>query len=206
MDLSDDIAYSVHDVEDGVVGGWFSLQADRISIAPITRVAREWYDPDVSADRLERALERLMSTPQWPQRPFDGSRRSRAELKSLTSALIGRFVTAARAATLDVAGSGPLVLYDAHLHGPRQTRDEILALKSLAAHYVINSNDRGCTLRRHLELYVALLAHLESTEYRLLETEYTEDFRRAHDDACRMLAVIDQVASLTDVSDRQGDH
>src|SRR5699024_10239158 len=121
MDLSDDIAYSVHDVEDGV-GGGFSLQADHSSFAPITRAAREWYDPDVSADRLERALERLMSTPQWPQRPFDGSRRSRAELKSLTSALIGRFVTAARAATLDVAGCGPLVLYDGHSHVTRPTR------------------------------------------------------------------------------------
>lgn len=203
MDLSDDIAYSVHDVEDGVVGGWFSLQADQISMAAVTRVAREWYEPDISSDRLEQALKRLMATPQWPHRPFDGSRRSRGELKSLTSALIGRFVTAARAATLEVAGSGPLVLYDAHLHIPRQTRDEILALKSLAAHYVMRSDDRAEPQRRQRELLAALVAHLAAAEDRHLETEFADDFRRASDDAGRMRAVIDQVASLTDVSAHQ---
>src|SRR5699024_11149881 len=63
MDLSDDIAYSVHDVEDVVDVERFSLLADHISFVPTTRVAREWYVLVVWADRLERALERLMSLP-----------------------------------------------------------------------------------------------------------------------------------------------
>src|SRR5699024_5287991 len=145
-------AYSVHDVEDAGVGGWFSLQAADVSASAIAPVAREWYDADVSLQRIDQALERLTSTPEWPREPFDGSRASRAGLKSLTSALSGRFVTAARAATLEVAGPGPLVLYDAHLQIPGQTRDEILALKSLAAHYVMQSDERAEPQRRQREL------------------------------------------------------
>ena len=142
MDLSDDVAYSVHDVEDGVVSGWFTLDLDSLDESAVHRVARDWYDEGLDTDRLAAGLERLEAMPEWPREPLDPSRASRAVLKSLTSALIGRFVVAAESATVQRWGKGPLVRYAADLEVPEPTRDEITVLKAIAAHYVMQSDDR----------------------------------------------------------------
>ncbi|MBC7633292.1 deoxyguanosinetriphosphate triphosphohydrolase [Aeromicrobium sp.] len=202
MDLADDIAYSVHDVEDGVVGGWFGLGAGRLDHDSVYVVARDWYDSLATDDRLGGALTRLQEMPQWPQSSFDGSRVERAVLKSLTSALIGRFAQAARWATVERWGEGPLIRFDADLEVPEATRDEITVLKSIAAHYVMRSDDRAGPLGRQRELLLALVEVLSRSGGRELEAEFAEDFAHAADDAARRRVVIDQVASLTDVSAR----
>lgn len=202
MDLADDIAYSVHDVEDGVVGGWFGLRAGELDTDSIFAVARDWYDADASADRLGAALARLQGMPEWPRTPFDGSRAERAVLKSLTSALIGRFAQAARAATVQVWGAGPLIRYAADLEVPESTSDEITVLKAIAAHYVMRADDRADLLGRQREMLSGLVEALDRSEGRELETEFALDFANASDDAARRRVIIDQVASLTDVSAR----
>ncbi|AWB91844.1 deoxyguanosinetriphosphate triphosphohydrolase [Aeromicrobium chenweiae] len=202
MDLADDIAYSVHDVEDGVVGGWFGLRAGELDTAAIHAVARDWYDHTATDDRLDAALERLQEMPEWPTTGFDGSRAERAVLKSLTSALIGRFAHAAEAATVQRWGGGPLTRFGADLEVPTGTRDEITVLKSIAAHYVMQAQDRAGPLSRQRELLLALVDALDRSEGRQLEAEFAEDFARAEDDAARHRVLIDQVASLTDVSAR----
>ena len=78
MDLADDVAYSVHDIEDGVV-------ADRIDLTALDRAAvwetvRGWYLPDASDDALDSALAGLREQASWPTTPYDGSRRSLAAL------------------------------------------------------------------------------------------------------------------------------
>jgi dGTPase len=202
MDLADDIAYSVHDVEDGVVGGWFTLRTGELDHAAIHAVAQDWYDPGTTLDRLEAALSRLQALPEWPVTPFDGSRAARAVLKSLTSMLIGRFAHAAERATVDRWGSGPLIRFAADLEVPDDTRDEITVLKSIAAHYVMRADDRAGPLGQQRELLLALVEVLDASEGRELEAEFGLDFDRATDDAARRRVVIDQVASLTDVSAR----
>ncbi|AXT84588.1 deoxyguanosinetriphosphate triphosphohydrolase [Aeromicrobium sp. A1-2] len=200
MDLADDIAYSVHDVEDGVVGGWFGLRSGELDRDAIHDVARDWYAPDAGDDRLDAALGRLHELPEWPRTQFDGSRAERAVLKSLTSALIGRFARAAELATVQQWGDGPLIRFAADLEVPADTRDEITVLKSIAAHYVMRSDDRAGALGRQRELLSALVEVLDRSDGTELEAEFALDFAQASDDSARRRVVIDQVASLTDVS------
>jgi len=200
MDLSDDVAYSVHDVEDGVMGGWFTLDLDVLDTSAVHGVARDWYDADLHDDRLSAALERLEAMPEWPRKPLDRGRASRAVLKSLTSALIGRFVTSVEAATVERWGRGPLVRYAADLEVPEETRDEITVLKAIAAHYVMRSDDRMRQQEDQRALLQGLVKALVDTEGRELEPDLRADHDAATDDAGRLRAVIDQVASLTDLS------
>jgi dGTPase len=202
MDLADDIAYSVHDVEDGVVGGWFGLRAGELDVDAIHAVARDWYDASANDERLGAAMARLQEMPEWPTTSFDGRRSGRAVLKSLTSALIGRFANAAERATVEAWGGGPLTRFSADLEVPAETRDEITVLKSIAAHYVMRADDRAKPLGRQRELLLALVEVLDRSEGRDLEPEFAEDFTAAADDSARRRVLIDQVASLTDVSAR----
>lgn len=202
MDLADDIAYSVHDVEDAVVGGWFSLLPGRLDLAAVHHVARDWYDPGADDDRLGSALERLRALPEWPRADFDGSREAHALLKGLTSALIGRFAVAAQHATVERWGHGPLTRHAADLEVPQATRDEITVLKAVAAHYVMRSDDRARQLAAQREALAGLVDVLAATGEEHLEPEFRADLRRAPDHAARTRVVIDQVAGLTDVSAR----
>ncbi|NLC98069.1 MAG: deoxyguanosinetriphosphate triphosphohydrolase [Actinomycetales bacterium] len=201
MDLSDDIAYSVHDVEDGVVGGWFSLVED-LALPAVFAAARDWYAPELSDDRLSQAYDRLQSLREWPTSSHDGSRQSSAVLKSLTSALIGRFAMAAQQATLDANGPGPLVRHEANLVVPSETWDEITLLKAIAAHHVIRRDDRTKVLADQRDLVRHLTAHLMLSGAKHLDADLAADFHGATTDTERSRVIIDQVASLTDLSAR----
>ena len=200
MDLSDDVAYSVHDIEDGVVGGWFTLDPAELDLDGVHEAAADWYDAALGRRQLTAALERLEAMPEWPRQSLDSSRESRAALKSLTSALIGRFVTAAKEATVAVWGSGPLTRYGAQLEVPRTTRDEITALKSVAAHYIMRSADRSDEMVAQRDLIANLVEAVIASEGRVLDPDLRADFEAAQDDAARLRVVVDQVASLTDIS------
>ncbi len=197
MDLADDVAYSVHDVEDGVVAR--RLDLTRLDRPAVWDTLRAWYLPDAHDDDLDVVLDGLRTVDSWPTAPYDGSRRSLASLKNLTSDLIGRFCGAVQQATF-AAGDGPFVRFRADLVLPEQTLLEIAVLKGIAAHYVMQAADRVALLVRQRELLAELVAELCDRGPDGLDRLYVDDWEAAADDAGRLRVVVDQVASLTDAS------
>ncbi|HEY8456558.1 MAG TPA: deoxyguanosinetriphosphate triphosphohydrolase [Actinopolymorphaceae bacterium] len=202
MDFADDVAYSVHDVEDGIVSGQISLTAlaDPVERAGIWDVVREWYEPDAEVAALEEAYERLTRFGYWPESDYDGQRRSLAALKDMTSQLIGRFCVAAEQATHEAYGRGRLTRYRASLVVAHATRLEIAVLKGIAARYVMRSDERMALLDRQREIVHGLVAALRARAPDGLDPAFRADFEAAPDDAARLRVIIDQVASLTDAS------
>ncbi|GAA4432777.1 deoxyguanosinetriphosphate triphosphohydrolase [Georgenia halophila] len=204
MDLADDISYSVHDVEDAIVGGKVDLPGLRAPSEQhrVVAQARAWYDPPVSDDALGQALERIIADPVWVP-GHDGSRRDLARLKDMTSQLIGRFCDAAERATRSAAGDGALARYDADLVVPDGTLAEIVVLKGLAALYVMAPREFEPVYLAQRTILFDLVDALVATGERHLEGPFAADWREASDENGRLRVVVDQVASLTDTSAQQ---
>ncbi|MBD8869973.1 deoxyguanosinetriphosphate triphosphohydrolase [Nocardioides donggukensis] len=197
MDLADDVAYSVHDVEDGIVAGKVDLT--RLDTAAAWQTVRGWYLPEADDDLLDDVLAGLRRQGSWPETAYDGTRRSLAALKNLTSDLIGRFCGDVQAATF-AAADGPFVRYAASLVVPERTRLEIGLLKGIAAHYVMATDDRVALMVRQRELLAELVGVLLERGPDALDAPFADDWHGAADNAGRLRVVVDQVASLTDAS------
>ena len=198
MDLADDVAYSVHDVEDGIVAG--RLDLTRLDRDALWETVRSWYLPGIEDAALDAALADLRGVGSWPRSAYDGSRRSLAAIKNLTSDLIGRFCGSVQESTFAAAGGEPLVRHRADLVVPARTEVEIGVLKGIAAHYVMQADDRVSLMVRQRELVAELVKGLWARGADALDPVFVEDWEAADDDAARRRVVIDQVASLTDAS------
>ncbi len=212
MDLADDVAYSVHDVEDAVVSGRLDPRslADPGHARRIAEQARDWYLPSLTDDEARETLARLRGVPAWGAE-FDGSQRSLAALKNLTSQLIGRFVGTVEQSTWDRAGDGGAVAagesagdgerltrYGADLVVPPGTVAEIAVLKAMAAVYVMTVEDRQPIYARQQEVIAGLVEALTHRAPGVLDPVFARAWTVAGDDAGRLRAVVDQVAALTD--------
>jgi dGTPase len=204
MDLADDISYSVHDVEDAVVSGRFDLGVltSPDERARVIEAVETWYGDLVGPEELADAMDRLVAARLW-EPGFDGSRAALAVLKEATSRLIGRFARAAQKATRARYGDGPLTRYAADLVVPDETVAEILVLKGLAVAYVMAPRELEPLYARQREMLTDLVRVLSQRAPLALEPPFAADWEAADDDAARLRVVVDQVASLTDVSAAQ---
>ncbi|MEU4197820.1 deoxyguanosinetriphosphate triphosphohydrolase [Kribbella sp. NPDC026611] len=200
MDFADDVAYSVHDVEDGIVAHHIDLAAVHADRAPYWATVRQMYLPEATDAELDDGWARLRSLNYWPAARFDDSRRSLAGLKDLTSQLIGRFAAAAEQATHAVFGRSALIRYEADLIVPDRTRTEIGLLKGIGMHHVLNSPERQARRATQRELLTELVESLWKLAPNYLDAPFQADFAEAADDAARLRVIVDQVASLTDPS------
>lgn len=199
MDWADDVAYSVHDVEDGIHACLIDLRElrDPHTIEIVAGVAHDVYARGVPTQDLVAAYDRLR-----PRLPFafGGSQADLAALKNLTSSLIGRFTTAAEAATRAAHSAPELSRYDADLHVPAGTRHEVAVLKAIAYHFVMT---RPAALReraKHEELIGELVGLTFQNAPDCLAPQFQAQWRAAIDDGQALRVVVDHVATLTDAS------
>jgi dGTPase len=197
MDWSDDVAYSVHDLEDSLVSGQIKLDQLSSDLPKLFKVAQQMYLADITESEMQEALAALQKLSCWP-RYYDGTHRSLARLKDLASQLIGRFAQAAEVATQEKYGDGDLTRYNANLVVPRAQRVEVALLKSMAGHYVINASDSQIRYGEQQRLLTELVEAILESAPNTLESFFLQDWQNAQTDQARLRVVIDQVASLTD--------
>ncbi|GAA2106321.1 deoxyguanosinetriphosphate triphosphohydrolase [Streptomyces synnematoformans] len=204
MDWSDDVAYSVHDVEDGLHAGHLdpAMLLAGPERAEVLGVAAGRYAPGTAAAELADALDRLLAQEWWPH-GYDGTAAAQARLKDATSQLIGRFCLAAEGATRAAYGTGPLSRYAAELIVPRAARLECAVLKAVADRFVIQRPDQA-RLRADQRVVLAELAEaLTAGAPEGLDPQFRALHAAAADDAGRLRAVVDQIAALTDAAARR---
>lgn len=197
MDWADDVAYSVHDLEDALHSGHVVPEAlhspaERRLVCETTRT---WYTPGADLNELEEVFGKLVADPLWPRR-FTGSLPELAGLKALTSGLIGRFCRSAQAATKEMRSAR----HRADLVVPHATRLECALLKGVTAHYVMTTEDHNANQARQRDLITELASLITLGAPGTLEPAFRPAFLEAADDAARVRVVIDQIASLTDTS------
>ncbi|GLW21387.1 deoxyguanosinetriphosphate triphosphohydrolase [Microbispora triticiradicis] len=208
MDWADDVAYSVHDLEDALACGHVTTAElrDPEERLEVCRLTREWYAPDADADELAETFARLLAEPLWPA-DFDAGLADLAALKRLTSTLIGRLCRSAQEATREAygcrpgpGGRGACLRYDANLEVPRTARLECALLKGVTARYVMSRESHHAVQARQRELIAELGDLVMRGAPATLEPALRPQFEQAADDAGRLRAVVDQIASLTDAS------
>lgn len=197
MDWSDDVSYSVHDLEDALVAGQLSISQFESDLPLLHQVMRVSYGIDVSESDARDALLRLQQLSCWPAF-YDGTHKSLARVKDLTSQLIGRFVLSAELETRRIHGDGRLTRYSADLEVPMEQRIEVGLLKSVAGHYLISADFAQDRYAKQRVVISQLVEALYESAPTTLDSIFLEDWHRAGTDAQRLRVVIDQIASLTD--------
>jgi dGTPase len=141
MDWADDVAYSVHDLEDlhrcGLIP-WNRINDDQQTRHElVARAVAKWFGAPINAhDLLAEALDRFLSTyfvGYLLDQEYDGSREHRIAIRQLTSVLISSFGGALRLKGLhEVVKTQPLVSID------EKSEHTVRILKQITRDYLID--------------------------------------------------------------------
>jgi dGTPase len=203
MDIADDIAYSVHDIEDAIYGKHFnpnSLSAKE-EFDEVIKVAKSEYAPELSNDQLNQALNYLINQEWWVKR-FTAIQVEMAALKNMTSYLIGKFTEEIEKSTKLENNSTNLTRYNAKLVVPSETRSQIAVLKAVVNLFVMQRKGAAENYAKEQELILSIVAGLERNPNKL-NPQFKSQFDSSTNEKDAKRAIIDQVASLTDSSARR---
>ena len=211
MDCSDDIAYSVHDVEDGIVSGRITLKVlwDLVELAALADKGAAAFGG--TADELIDAAARLRSLPSiCAAADFDYTLRSWAALKQLTSELVGRYVGAVAAATAGAGQNQPEALRcDDNPSGalgrqfgtlviPPEAEAEVRLLKTVAVLYVMDMPAHLRRQDRQRDRIYRVYDYMRAGAPGTLDTMFQQWWAEARTDAERDRVIVDQIASMTE--------
>lgn len=201
MDWADDIAYSVHDVEDGILSGRISLKVlwDLVELADLAGKGAAAFGG--SPEELLDAADHLRQLPVVAEAAdFDGSLRALVGLKRLTSELVGRYVTATLGETHRAHPGAERALGRTvgTLSVSEQARAEVMLLKTIAVLYVMEEGRHLSRQNRQRDRMFRVYDYLSAGAPGTLDPMYGAWWERAEDDAGRCRVVVDNIASMTE--------
>ncbi|MGV0379087.1 deoxyguanosinetriphosphate triphosphohydrolase [Corynebacterium lehmanniae] len=199
MDFSDDIAYSVHDVEDGIVSGRVSLRVlwDFVELAALAEKGAAAFGGD--ADSLVNAADRLRSLPAIAAAAeFDYTLSAWTGLKALTSQLVGRYVGAVTRATREENEGVILGRQHGRLVVPPDVEAEVRLLKTVAVLYVMDQPSHQARQDRQRDRIYRVHEYLRAGAPGSLDTMFQAWFNAAETDLERERVIVDQIASMTE--------
>ncbi|AKE40961.1 deoxyguanosinetriphosphate triphosphohydrolase, putative [Corynebacterium kutscheri] len=199
MDFSDDIAYSVHDVEDGIIAGRIKLGVlwDLVELAAIAEKGAVAYGGNPDA-LIEAAAQLRELSVVAAASNFDGSLRGYVALKAMTSELVGRYIGAIVEATRNKWAGVAIGRTIGDVVIPPSVLAEVTLLKTLAVLYVMD--DRGHLRRqdRQRERIFWVHDYLRAGAPGSLDPVFRLWWEQANTDAQRERVIIDQIASMTE--------
>ena len=203
MDIADDIAYSVHDIEDAIYGQHFSPLAldSEPEFKEVVKVAAKEYAPEIDEDNLNKALNSLIKQSWWVK-SFTATQIDMAALKNMTSHLIGKFAEEIEQATKSGNKAENFTRYNANLIVPLETKAQIAVLKAVVNLFVMQRKGAAENYAKEQDLILSIVDGLEKNPLKL-DPQFKHQFDNAASSKDAKRAVIDQVASLTDSSARR---
>ena len=203
MDIADDIAYSVHDIEDAIYGQHFSPLAldSEPEFKEVVKLAATEYASEINEDNLNKALNSLIKQSWWVK-SFTATQVDMAALKNMTSHLIGKFTEEIEQATKAGNKAENFTRYNANLIVPLETKAQIAVLKAVVNLFVMQRKGAAENYAKEQDLILNIVEGLQNNPQKL-DPQFKHQFDNAGSSKEAKRAVIDQVASLTDSSARR---
>jgi dGTPase len=203
MDIADDIAYSVHDIEDAIYGQHFSPLAldSEPEFKEVVKLAATEYATEINEDNLNKALNSLIKQSWWVK-SFTATQVDMAALKNMTSHLIGKFTEEIEQATKAGNKAENFTRYNANLIIPLETKAQIAVLKAVVNLFVMQRKGAAENYAKEQDLILNIVEGLQNNPQKL-DPQFKHQFDNAGSSKEAKRAVIDQVASLTDSSARR---
>ena len=203
MDIADDIAYSVHDIEDAIYGQHFSPLAldSEPEFKEVVKLAATEYASEINEDNLNKALNSLIKQSWWVK-SFTATQVDMAALKNMTSHLIGKFTEEIEQATKAGNKAENFTRYNANLIVPLETKAQIAVLKAVVNLFVMQRKGAAENYAKEQDLILNIVDGLQNNPQKL-DPQFKHQFENAGSSKEAKRAVIDQVASLTDSSARR---
>lgn len=198
MDWADQVAYSVHDLEDGIHAQM--ITSARLNDPTLKGEIMAQVEPQFPQVLVEETYATLMRDVRRMEEIGDARERA-ATRKQLTSLLIHSFVTGARLKPRRRNGmpNGDHGRYDVKLMVGKTEYGRAAVLKAIAQRLIVH-DQRVATLERRSTFVIRRLFEELSRENSLdlYPDEFRCFFREARDDAERARVACDYIAGMTD--------
>jgi dGTPase len=184
MDWADDVAYSVHDLEDGIRARLIPLHFLRSNDAAARRseivaMAAKEYEPPFAPSDLIQIFDDLLKSEYfaWCKGPYTHTDEQRGEIKMMTSALIDRFVRGAER-------SDPAIepVWESDIILTPQVQAEVALPKAVHWDYVVSSRELQVMQYRERRIVTDLADAMWLGGNVLLPPEHRDAYEEALDE------------------------